>query len=416
MLPDHYATLGVAPNAPRAVIRAAYLHLMRRFHPDRNSSAAAAAQARAITAAYAVLSAPDKRARYDFKRARVGAAASSIFTSEQSRRRLTPWFPVLFGIPAILLLVPLLVPGPLIPPEAPSQSRSIGGRQTAASAVPIQPTVTSNLGALCSSPTASGLIKRELFRRAALLRGSNSAAFDRIAGYSLVRFDSPVVVKADSGAGAVNCKASVTLDLPPGVAVYGGRRSLIGRIGYSLQTADIGGGSISFTNEEAITELLATLAPTSTQAALAVDASADPNERPRVDRPPLVERATSAAPSPLAQPAPPPELPAASLATRVEPQRPVVQQNPSFSCRVARSWAAITVCRSASLAALDRDIASRYGNAMEQADAAKRALLQRSDSQFLARRDGCSSEVCVHGAYLARIREIQDIMAGTPPR
>ena len=62
---DHYATLGVAPTADQAAIRSVYRALMRRYHPDADSSPEAAEQARAINQAYAVLGDPGKRARYD---------------------------------------------------------------------------------------------------------------------------------------------------------------------------------------------------------------------------------------------------------------------------------------------------------------------------------------------------------------
>ena len=41
MTEDHYATLGVEPRSEAAAIRAAYLALMRRYHPDKNDSPAA---------------------------------------------------------------------------------------------------------------------------------------------------------------------------------------------------------------------------------------------------------------------------------------------------------------------------------------------------------------------------------------
>src|SRR5688500_14770972 len=63
--PNHYSTLGLSPASEDVVIRAAYLALMRRYHPDRNPSAEAAARARAIAAAYAVLGDPGRRAEYD---------------------------------------------------------------------------------------------------------------------------------------------------------------------------------------------------------------------------------------------------------------------------------------------------------------------------------------------------------------
>ena len=46
------------------VIRAAYLALMRRYHPDRNGSAEAAARARAVTEAYKTIGNPASRALF----------------------------------------------------------------------------------------------------------------------------------------------------------------------------------------------------------------------------------------------------------------------------------------------------------------------------------------------------------------
>lgn len=69
MIKDHYATLGVAPTTENAFIRAAYLALVRCYHPDINQSAEAGERTRAINAAYAVLSDPQRRAEYDCVRA-----------------------------------------------------------------------------------------------------------------------------------------------------------------------------------------------------------------------------------------------------------------------------------------------------------------------------------------------------------
>ena len=68
MTPDHYEILGVAPGADGAVIRAAYRALMRTYHPDRNDDPQAHARVRDITAAFAVLGDPEKRAAYDAAR------------------------------------------------------------------------------------------------------------------------------------------------------------------------------------------------------------------------------------------------------------------------------------------------------------------------------------------------------------
>jgi hypothetical protein len=69
---DCYAILGVHPAAEDVVIGAAYRALMRHYHPDTNPDPAAQARAREITAAYALLRDPAKRAEYDARRAAEG--------------------------------------------------------------------------------------------------------------------------------------------------------------------------------------------------------------------------------------------------------------------------------------------------------------------------------------------------------
>jgi DnaJ domain len=68
VIPDHYESLRVAPGADAAVIRAAYRALMRAYHPDRNHDPKAQSLVREITAAFAVLGNPAKRAAYDAAR------------------------------------------------------------------------------------------------------------------------------------------------------------------------------------------------------------------------------------------------------------------------------------------------------------------------------------------------------------
>jgi len=63
---DHYATLGVPPNATDDEIDDAYRHLSRRYHPDINpGDPHAAAVYERLESAYRVLSDPTRRARYD---------------------------------------------------------------------------------------------------------------------------------------------------------------------------------------------------------------------------------------------------------------------------------------------------------------------------------------------------------------
>lgn len=62
---DHYAVLGVSPDTGDAGIRRAFRRLSRRHHPDLGGDAETY---RAVTIAYAVLSDPGRRARYDLSR------------------------------------------------------------------------------------------------------------------------------------------------------------------------------------------------------------------------------------------------------------------------------------------------------------------------------------------------------------
>ena len=83
---DCYAILGVSPTAEDVVIGAAYRALIRHYHPDTNPDPAAQARAREITAAYAVLRDPARRAEYDARR----TAADEFWDAAESPRRPPP--------------------------------------------------------------------------------------------------------------------------------------------------------------------------------------------------------------------------------------------------------------------------------------------------------------------------------------
>lgn len=64
--PDHYATLGVTPRSTAEEIRIAWRLLARELHPDRNPGCDdTLRRAQAVNEAYAVLSDPTARRRYD---------------------------------------------------------------------------------------------------------------------------------------------------------------------------------------------------------------------------------------------------------------------------------------------------------------------------------------------------------------
>lgn len=62
---DLYELLQVSPRASLGVIQAAYRVLARSYHPDVNDGPEAVRQMRRLNAAYAILSDPARRARYD---------------------------------------------------------------------------------------------------------------------------------------------------------------------------------------------------------------------------------------------------------------------------------------------------------------------------------------------------------------
>ena len=77
----HYQRLGVARDAPAAVIRAAYKALAQAHHPDKNLDNPDATEAmQEINQAYAVLSDPQRRADYDMSLARAEEAERAVWT------------------------------------------------------------------------------------------------------------------------------------------------------------------------------------------------------------------------------------------------------------------------------------------------------------------------------------------------
>ena len=78
---DYYEVLGVGRDASSADIKASYRRLAVKFHPDRNPDLPEAEEKfKEASEAYAVLSDPDKRARYDrFGHAGLGGEGFSGF-------------------------------------------------------------------------------------------------------------------------------------------------------------------------------------------------------------------------------------------------------------------------------------------------------------------------------------------------
>jgi hypothetical protein len=271
---------------------------------------------------------------------------------------------------------------------------------------------------LCGSQATYALIKRDLFRRAAQLRGSDQAVFDKLSAYSAVRMESPVLRDENAETGAATCSGNLSLDLPPGVAVVGGRRTLSAEIVYTVQPAADGSGSVvTLSNAEEIITPLATLARVGGAGQGSLDPTANvvgqdpfapallPDLLPGEVRPPP--------PSQPRAPAPAPRPPAFEPAPA-----PRATASPSFNCGNARTRGEIAVCNDPGLATLDRRMASQFNSAISRATPAQRSLLSRTRTSFLRYRDSCPNDACIAQTYQGRIREISDIMSGswTPQR
>ena len=82
---DYYQVLGVAPDADLKAIERAYHALALRYHPDRCKDADASEHFKEASEAYAVLSDPEKRQRYD-ARGFAGVIESSHFLHDPLAR------------------------------------------------------------------------------------------------------------------------------------------------------------------------------------------------------------------------------------------------------------------------------------------------------------------------------------------
>jgi hypothetical protein len=241
----------------------------------------------------------------------------------------------------------------------------------------------------CAGQATYDLIKRELFRRAAQLRGNNQAAYDQLAGYAVVRMENPVVESEDSASGAVNCSGSLSLDLPPGVAMSGGRRTLMSDVDYTVDAS----GGVRLRNADAVIAPLATLTRTASTPVAAPDANAVAPEQPEAN--------VAASESANVQPGPPSAYPG----------------RPSFDCGNAHSRGEIAVCSDSGLSALDLNMVTQYRRAMTTATPEQQAVIRQTARRFFAYRDRCPDRQCIADAYVARMREVHDILEGrSPPR
>lgn len=236
----------------------------------------------------------------------------------------------------------------------------------------------------CGALPAQEEVKRQLFARAAEIRGSNSDDYASIAGFAVLQLDGAASDAPGAATRMVECRAKATLRLPAGLKVAGGRTTLVGDVGYSIAPGER--GTVTLGQADSIALPLATLTQNRPAAPVAA--------------PPVGEVESS---DPLAPGDPEPEFQPAPATTNVA--------RPSFDCRSARTDGEVAVCANPTLAALDRVMAAQYRAAIARADALQGRQLRESRDRFLGFRDRCPSESCIDGAYRGRMREIDDIMA-----
>lgn len=96
----------------------------------------------------------------------------------------------------------------------------------------------------------------------------------------------------------------------------------------------------------------------------------------------------------------------------------VSSSKPATGCQLAKTRAAMAVCSNSTVAALDQQHALLYSQSWRYADARKRFLLQRARERFAGHLNGCPTDACTSGIYLAAMREFNGIMSAKlpPPR
>ena len=252
----------------------------------------------------------------------------------------------------------------------------------------------------CTARATLDEVKRQLFARAAEIRGSNGDNYQRIAGFALIQVDGAAPVSTTAPGALVDCRGHATLRLPNGLRVAGGRTALGGDIGYSVGAGQ--SGAVTLGQSDSISVPLATLtqnrAATPAPSAAPSPAPADLPSQPAA-REPVPQPAPAQIERPRPQPAPPPV--ASSNSAR-----------PSFNCRRARTSGERAVCDSPSLGSLDRDMAAQYRSAVANGGPDERRLLAQTRDRFLTYRDRCGNDACIASTYRGRMREIDDIVAG----
>ena len=110
---DPYAALGISPDATEAQVHEAYRRLAKRYHPDLHPEARAGQRMRTVNQAWATLSSPAARARYDACRSAPRARSAS--ESGRSSDLRLGWASLLLALVVVWLVLVALFVG-FVPP------------------------------------------------------------------------------------------------------------------------------------------------------------------------------------------------------------------------------------------------------------------------------------------------------------
>lgn len=93
----------------------------------------------------------------------------------------------------------------------------------------------------------------------------------------------------------------------------------------------------------------------------------------------------------------------------------VLAQGPSFNCVTDTRPDERTVCASAALSQLDRQLSTLYFAVRDGLDAGQQAVLRDGQRSWIRERQSCGANAaCISALYQRRISQLQQMMAGRP--
>jgi hypothetical protein len=212
---DHYASLGVTRTSESVVIRAAYLALMRQYHPDANIAPQADARVREINAAYDVLGNAEKRREYDR-----GLDWGAPTRATNFGHRPPGVGPMAFGI--TILTVSALVWG-IWAQQGPRDVSAAAAAATTSGAIGTRPFGEET----CLPAMADEIVRRDLLHYANSVRGLPGLDLPELADKLMIQTTAaPSLV--DSTPEAVACKLTMTVKAPSGFTFRDGMRAVVG--------------------------------------------------------------------------------------------------------------------------------------------------------------------------------------------